>query len=275
MLQTNKTANRHQLSMVTNSGLKPVKLGKEIQLQHIPFSELVIPWEACINSNTETKKDSSNTKSPGTFAHGTITPDSARAIKATKQGDLEALKASIGQFGLLKPFEVAELPEQLEFFFGKGKYAIIDGQRRYFAIRELLRLPTEHDERDQKENLMTHPAQDHVEKAETQAKEKFEKLTIRDYVLVPCLVYPHKTYLQMMRHSTESSRFSAKPSRIYLEMIEEMHQEGTTDLAPDDLSNLWETRKRIEEERQAIEKTLQEIRHRDRERRHNADVDEI
>ncbi|MCW3980057.1 MAG: hypothetical protein NWF11_01120, partial [Candidatus Bathyarchaeota archaeon] len=81
--------------------------------------------------------------------------------------------------------------------------------------------------------------------------------------------------LQMMRHSTESSRFSAKPSRIYLEMIEEMHQQGTTDLAPDDLSNLWETRKRIEEERQAIEKTLEEIRHRDRERRPGADVDEI
>jgi hypothetical protein len=263
LLQTKKPENRlHATSISTPSGLQPVKLGKALHLQHIPFSELVIPWEAAVNANAEPEQGASSTRSPGPLAHAAITPDSAKALKAMKQHGLEDLKASIGQFGLLKPLEVAELPEQLEFFFGKGKYAIIDGQRRYFAIRELLRLPTEHDERDEKESLATHPAQDHVKKAETQAKEKFERLTIRDYVLVPCLVYPHKTYLQMMRHSTEGSRFTAKPPRIYRDVIEEMLRQGTPDLTPDDLTNLWETRKKIEDERQAIEKTLQEIRHR-------------
>lgn len=263
MLQTKRHENRlHAGSISTNVGLQPVKLGKEMHLQHIPFSELVIPWEAVVNANAESEQDGASVKSPGTRTHGALTPDSTKALKAVKQQGLEDLKASIGQFGLLKPLEVAELPEQLEFFFGKGKYAIIDGQRRYFALRELLRLPTEHDERDEKENLATHPAESHIKKAETQAKEKFEHLTIRDYVLVPCLVYPHKTYLQMMRHSTEGSRFTAKPPRIYRDVIEEMLRQGTPDLGPDDLSNLWETRKRIEDERQAIEQTLQEIRRR-------------
>ena len=64
----------------------------------------------------------------------------------------------------------------------------------------------------------------------------------------------------MMRHSTEDSRFSVKPSKIFLEIVEKMHQQGISDLFPDDLNNLWEMRKIIEGERQSIEKTLQEIR---------------
>jgi len=176
---------------------------------------------------------------------------------------LDALKRSIGQFGLLKPFEVAELPERLDFFYGgKGKYIIIDGQRRYFAIRELLRLPSEHDEIRQKDSLRSNSGLDQVEMVEVQAQERFDRLSVRDFVLVPCLVYPYTTFLQMVRHSNEDKRFSVKPSKDDLALAEIMRKQGVQDLSPEDLTELWETRSRIEEERQAIEKTLQEIRNR-------------
>lgn len=247
-------------------GLKPVKLGKKMELQYIPFSELVIPWDVCIESNTEPEQGGGgDTKQLGALAYGTITPDSLKTLKTMKQDNLDSLKTSIGQFGLLKPFEVAELPEQLGFFFGKGKYVIIDGQRRCFAMRELLRLPTEQDERRRKESIRTRPGNGYIEKAETQAQEQLEKLSIRDYVLIPCLVYPYKTYLQMLRHSTEGNRVSEKSSKTFLEIVEKMRQQGIPDLNPDDLSNLWETRNTIIEEQQAIEETVQEIRTRKKE----------
>ncbi len=187
----------------------------------------------------------------------------SKASKILKRGDLDALKRSIGQFGLLKPFEVAELPERLDFFYGgKGKYIIIDGQRRYFAIRELLKLPSEHDEMRQKDNLRSDSRLDQVEKVEVQAQEQFDSLSVRDFVLVPCLVYPYTTFLQMVRHSNESKRFYLKPSKDDLALAEEMRRQGFQDLNPEDLTVLWETRRRIEEERQAIEKTLQEVRNR-------------
>ncbi len=242
--------------------LKPIRLGKGMAIQYIPFSQLVIPWDACINSNAESEQDSLSVKQLGILTFGAVTPDSLKALKTVKQEDLDALKASIGQFGLLKPFEVAELPEQLDFFFGKGKYVVMDGQRRYFAIRELLRLPTVQKEQKERDELRSNSGNHYVEKTEIQAQEHLEKLSVRDYVLIPCLVYPYTTYLQMMRHSTEDSKFSGKPSKIFLEMVEQMRQQGISDLIPDDLSDLWETRNAIEEEQRAIEETLQEIRNR-------------
>jgi hypothetical protein len=241
-------------------GVEAIKLGKKMELKYIAFSELIIPWEVCVDSNIEKEHDDNSPKQLGALTFGKMTPNSTKALKTMKQEDLEDLKASIGQFGLLKPFEVAELPEELDYFFGKGKYVIIDGQRRYFAIRELLRLPSEFDEKKQKNSLNTSLEYDPIGNLEIQAQEQFEKLSIREYVLVPCLIYPYKTYLQMMRHSTEDSRFSVKPSKIFLEIVEKMHQQGISDLFPDDLNNLWEIRKIIEGERQSIEKTLQEIR---------------
>jgi hypothetical protein len=163
---------------------------------------------------------------------------------------------------LLKPFEVAELPERLGFFYGKGKYVIIDGQRRYFAIRELLGLPTEHDETKDKESLRTDSGYDQIEKGETQAQQQFDRLSIRDYVLIPCLIYPYTTILQMARHSAEGKKFNLKPCKGDLELAEKMRREGDQDLSPEDLSGLWDTRSRIEEERQAIENTLEQIRNR-------------
>ncbi len=246
--------------------LKPIRLGKKIELVYIPFSKLAIPWDVCVESDTEPEQDGSgNSKQLGALAYGTITPDSLNTLKAMKQHDLDALKTSIGQFGLLNPLEVAELPEELGFFFGRGKYMIIDGQRRYFAIRELMRLPTEQDERRRRESIRTRSGDARIEKSETQAQEQLENLNIRDYVLIPCLVYPYKTYLQMVRHSIEANTVSDKSSKIFLEIIENMHQQGISDLDPDDLSSLWETRNAILEEQKAIEKTLQEIRIRKKE----------
>lgn len=243
-------------------GLKPTRLGKKMKLQYVPFSELIIPWDVCVDSNAEPEQEGADLGRTGALVLGAMTPDSLKTVKTLKQANLEALKTSIGQFGLLRPFEIAELPEDLGFWFGKGKYVIIDGQRRYFAIRELLRLPSEQDERRQKESIRTVSGNDHVEKAETQAQEHLEKLSIRDYVLVPCLVYPYKTYLQMVRHSTEDSKVSEKSSKVFVEIVDKMRQQGIPDLNPDDLSNVWETRNAILEEQQAIEGTLQEIRNR-------------
>jgi len=245
---------------MSDLNLKPTKLGKNIELKYIPFSELAIPWNLSIDS-IQPKQDSFNTTPSGVPIHGTITTKSQKTSKTLKRRDLEALKHSIGQYGLLKPFEVAELPERLDYFYGeKTKYLVIDGQRRYFAIRELLRLPTEKGEKAQKDSLRTNSGQDQIEKAETQAQEQFDKLSIRDYVLIPCLVYPYNTFLQMVRHCIEDKKFSTKPSKEDLESAKKMHQERIQDLTPEDLTQLWETRGKIEEERQAIQKTLQEIR---------------
>jgi hypothetical protein len=239
--------------------LKQVKLGKNIELKYIHFSELAIPWSICVEAvnpgrNGFIAKESSN------FPIGKTIVKNSRAPKTIKLTDLDDLKHSIGQFGLLKPFEVAELPERLDFFYGKGKYVIIDGQRRYFALRKLLRLPTEQDEMQQKDSLRTNSEDDQIIKGEMQAQERFDRLSIRDYVLIPCLVYPYTTFLQMVRHNLESKRFTAKPSKNDFKLAEKMRAEGLQDLSPGDLSDLWETRSQIDEERQAIEKTLNEIR---------------
>jgi hypothetical protein len=66
----------------------------------------------------------------------------------------------------------------------------------------------------------------------------------------------------MVRHSNEGKRFSVKPSKDEIAVAEKMRKAGIQDLSSEDLTGLLETRRRIEEERQAIEKTIQEIRNR-------------
>jgi hypothetical protein len=241
--------------------LESVKLGKSIELRYIPFSELAIPWNVCVDSVQPGRGDG-GPKRLRVSTYGAAARRS-KASKTMKRADLDALKHSIAQFGLLKPFEVAELPERVDFFYGgKGKYVVIDGQRRYFAVRELLRLPSEDEEKKQRDGLRTNSGHERIEKGELQAQEQFDELSIRDYVLVPCLVYPYTTFLQMFRHSVEDKRFSVKPSKEDLALVEKMRREGVEDIGAEDLGRLWETRSRIEEERLAIEKTLQEIRSR-------------
>ncbi len=249
---------------MVNREVEPVKLGKNIELRYIRFSELAIPWNLNFDS-AQRKQSDGGSKQLRISTYNQATTRS-KGSKTLKRVDLDALKHSIAQFGLLKPFEVAELPERVDFFYGgKGKYVVIDGQRRYFAVRELLRLPTEDDERKERNSLSTNSGHERIWKVEMQAQEQFDRLSIRDYVLVPCLVYPYTTFLQMVRHTVEDKRFSLKPSKEDVELVEKMRREGLEDIGAEDLGRLWETRNRIDEERQAIAKTLQEIRSRVRE----------
>jgi hypothetical protein len=241
--------------------LKAVKLGKNIELRYIPFSELAIPWNVCLDTTTS-KQQKTGVQQSRFFRFKHTNPKNSKASKILKKTDLEELAHSIAKYGLLKPFEVAEIYERLDFFYGKGRYLVIDGQRRYFAIRELLKLPTENDEGKRKEVLRTGCDQENVMKGEMQAQQEFDELSIRNYVLIPCIVYPYTTLLQMVRHSIEDKRFSEKPLKQDREFASKMAEEGIKDLVPDDLRNLWKTRDKIEEERESIEKTLKEISNR-------------
>jgi hypothetical protein len=231
-------------------GLDCVRLGKRVVLQYIPFSELIVPWEVSVD--------------PGVRLRPFLTevPRNNKAVKDGKLAGLDELVNSIARFGLLKPLDVAEVLEQrMDFFYGKGKYVIIDGQRRYLALRELLKLPSEADERKQISSLRDGGSRDLiVQRAEQQAQDQFEKLSVRDHVLVPCLVYPYKTYLQMLRHGEEQSKLRVKSSKAFVEVIEKMRKQGVADVEPDDVKDLWEIRKRIDDEREAIVKTLDQVR---------------
>jgi hypothetical protein len=99
-----------------------------------------------------------------------------------------------------------------------------------------------------------------VERAEQQAQEQFARLSVRDHILVPCLVYPYKTYLQMLRHTAEECRLRLKPSKAFDGVIDKMRAKGIADVEPDDLKDLWEIRKQTDEERQSIVRTLEQIR---------------
>jgi hypothetical protein len=244
-----------------NLEFEPVRLGKNIELKYIPFSELAIPWNVHL-STVDSRQENRSITASSFPALKQTNPKSLKTPKILKEADLDALKGSIAQYGLLKPLEVAEMQERLDFFYGKARYLVIDGQRRYFAIRELLKLPTEDEESERRENLRTGCGSDIITEGEMQAQKQFDRLSIRDYVLIPCLVYPYKTLLQMVRHSIEDKRFSEKPVKADFELADKMHAEGIGDLSSDDLRELLKTRGRIEEERQSIEKTLEEIRNR-------------
>jgi len=231
-------------------GLERVKLGKKVDLRYVSFSELIVPWEVSVDPNVHLRP----------FV--TELPRNNKAAKEDKLVGLDELVNSIARFGLLRPLDVAEVPEQrMDFFYGKGKYVIIDGQRRYLALRELLKLPSEADERKQISDLRAGGSRDLiVQRAEQQAQDQFEKLSVRDHVLVPCLVYPYKTYLQMLRHGAEETRLRVKPSKAFVEVVEKMRKQGIADVEPDDVKDLWEIRKRLDDEREAIVKTLDQVR---------------
>jgi hypothetical protein len=242
-----------------NSELKPIKLGKKIELKYIPFSELAIPWNVCLGESRSKPENNDVENSHPSIIKKT---KNSKQSKTLKVADIDALKRSIAQFGLLKPFEVAEMEERLDFFYGKGRYLVIDGQRRYFAVRELLKLPSEDDERKQRDNLQTNCRDGNVAKVEMNAQEGFDCLSIRDYVLVPCIVYPYANQLQMLRHSIEDKRFSERPSKDDFKVAEKMAEEGIRDIDPDDLRELWKTRSHLEKEKKNIENTLRELRER-------------
>ena len=237
-----------------NTEIKPIKLGKKIELRNIPYSELAIPWNICIDTTTSGKQNQ-HTRSSIPYNFIESNSKNAKASKIFKSSELKHLKYSIPKYGLLKPFEVAEMYEKLGFFYGKGKYLIIDGQRRYFALRELLKLPTEGNEEKIKDKLWSDNNNEIVAKGEIQDQEFFSNIDIRDHILIPCIVYPYKTFLQMARHSLEGKRFSEKPAKQDYEVINKMTSQKISDLKPDDLRELFRVRRKIEEERASI-KTL-------------------
>ncbi len=227
-----------------------VKLGKKMSLEYVPFSELIVPWEVSVDPNVRLRP----------FV--TEVPKNNRDAKEAKLVGLDDMVNSIARFGLLRPLDVAEVPEKRAgFFYGKGKYIIIDGQRRYLALRELLKLPSETEERHQISKLRTDGCRDLiVQRAEQQAQDQFAKLSVRDHVLVPCLVFPYANYLQMMRHTAEECRLRLRPSKAFDNILGKMHEKGIVDVEPDDLNDLFEIRKRADEERQSIVNTLEQIR---------------
>jgi uncharacterized protein YutE (UPF0331/DUF86 family) len=244
-----------------NLEFEPIRLGKKIELRYIPFSELAIRSNVVRETAASNKNSDEIVQSRFHLKRNNDTKHN-KLSKVLKDTDLHDLKRSIAQFGLLKPLEVARMQERIEFFYGKGRYLVIDGQRRYFAIRELLNLPTEDDEKKQRDALITSFQNDFISKAEEQAKQQFERLSIRHFVMIPCLVYPYTTFLQMIRHSIEDKRFGEKPPKDDLEIAEKMCEEGISDLAFDDLKDLWKMRNLIEQEKESIERTLQEIKNR-------------
>jgi len=248
MLQTDK-----------DKEITPIKLGKKIELRYIPFSELAIPWNICLDT-TASRKQNQNIRRSCLYNFIGSNPKNSKASKFLKSNELEHLKHSIARYGLLKPFEVAEMYERLDFFYGKGKYLVIDGQRRYFAVRELLKLPTENDEEKRKTRLWSDSNNEIVAEGEIQAQEHFNHLDIRDHVLIPCIVYPYTTLLQMVRHSVEDKRFSERPAKQDYELVDKMTTQGISDLKSDDLRELSRVRRKIEEERASIEETLKDIR---------------
>ena len=241
------------------SEIKSIRLGKKIELRYIPFSELAIPWNVCLDT-TASGQQNQEIRRSRLYSLIESNSKNSKASKILRSSELEHLKNSIAKYGLLKPFEVAEMYERLDFFYGKGKYLVIDGQRRYFAVRELLKLPTENDEGKRKESLWSDSNHEIVAKGETQAQECFKHLDLRDHILIPCIVYPYTTLLQMIRHSVEDKRFSEKPAKQDYELVDKMADQDISDLKSDDLRELFRVRSKIEEERASIEATLKEIR---------------
>jgi len=239
--------------------IKPIRLGKKIELRYVPFSELAIPWNICLDT-TASRKQNQDIRNSCLYNFMESNPKNSKASKILKSSELENLKQSIARYGLLKPFEVAEMYERLDFFYGKGKFLVIDGQRRYFAVRELLKLPTENDEEKRKARLWSDSNDEIVNKGEIQAQSHFDHLDIRDHVLIPCIVYPYTTLLQMVRHSVEDKRYSEKPAKQDYEIVDKMTKQGIRDLESDDLRELCGVRRKIEEERASIEDTLNDIR---------------
>jgi hypothetical protein len=239
--------------------IKSVRIGKKIEFRYIPFSELAIPWNVCLDTTASGQQNQESRRSR-LYSFVESNPKNSKASKVLKSSELEHLKHSIARYGLLKPFEVAEIYERLDFFYGKGKYLVIDGQRRYFAVRDLLKLPTENDEGKRKDSLWSNSNNEIETKAEIQAQECFDRLDLRDHVLIPCIVYPYTTLLQMVRHSVEDKRFSEKPSKQDYELVDKMAAQGISDLESDDLRELFRVRSKIEEERASIEETLKEVR---------------
>ena len=169
-----------------------MKFGKVMCLKWIPFSELIDPFELLgYKQYTKETVDSINAVN-------------SRPLLTIKTTELKALINSIETFGLLNPLSVIK--------FEKG-YGLIDGQRRYFALRKILWRQIE--EYRQANGICK--VDDFT--GSTEEYEVWKKIMLAK-VLIPCIVYGYTTLDEGMRHSIEDNKFSVRPSTIYLDYAE-------------------------------------------------------
>jgi hypothetical protein len=217
---------------------KQIKLGKKMKLRYIPLSELINPFDLCYDGNAKYygKQGKSYIR--------TISIVNSRSLKSMKDTDLEALKESIRTYGLLNPLVVAELSEEQrkKLNADNGKYAIIDGQRRFFAIEYLCGLPMRLPLRVWPEK----PSKDSIVDPRLieewrQAEEDWE---VASRVLVPCLVYDYTDIDEMRRHSIEDNKFSVKPAPVFLDAAERL------EYGKKFLEEMWPIREKFREEKE-------------------------
>lgn len=188
--------------------MKPFKLGKQIRLKHVPFSELIEP-----RLMVSLEKYFAHTE----YSIKSVPASNSRALDTIKKQDIEALISSITTFGLLNPLLVCKLPrkwkENLRLKrFSKMRYILIDGQRRYYAIKKIFNL----EPLVTTEDLIKRYRYPHY--GRLVIDENIPRL--EDYILLPCIIYPYATLGESRRHSIEDNKFGVRPKNIYLDYAE-------------------------------------------------------
>ena len=197
---------------VKKKSKKVKKYGIPIELKWIPFKELVNPERLCFDYYPTSHSKALETRS---FVN-------SRPLSTIKSTTLEALRLSIEKYGLLNPLKVVplegKLKEQIDFLIDPNieiydweKYVIIDGQRRYFAIRKIICPPKWVIAYQLRQQGMTDPQEKQIELARIQYYKGVEVL---------CEVYPYYSINLCVRHSVEDNKFSVRPSREYLDSAE-------------------------------------------------------
>lgn len=224
------------------SEIQAFKLGKTMELQYIPFIQLINPWRLSYAWEGECSSVTS------------IPLCNSRALKTIKNSDIDALILSIRQFGLLNPLTVWKIPEEKtnelskRYWRGKfeiPKYAIIDGQRRYFAIKRMFRFKDfEEIERDSERGRMPTVIILTTEKMKKKKEKQLEVPVLEEYILIPCVVYNYESLGECMRHSIEDNKFSVRPSQIYLECAERLGK-ILPDIMPKDFCKIIDLKNKI------------------------------
>jgi len=199
-----------------------IKLGKEMKLEHIPFSKLLDPEMAIKDAYVSSKKRN---------VVDSIPLPNSRALDALRTPSDRLLWSSINSFGLLKPLEVAKITDEMYEELGimvkaypRVEYVILDGQRRYMALQKFKKL----------RNHLKCPEGDCLE----------------DRVILPCLVYEYKTMGECRRHSIEDNKFSIRPHSRFLDASERTGTEGKgmPNIIPKEMTNLGKRMKKLAEE---------------------------
>jgi len=256
-----------------------------MKLEYIPFIKLINPYVLANNAWSSSSIDS-------------IPLCNSRALKTIRSDDIKALSLSIKQFGLLNPLLVWKIPKEeieniknSESFSFRGKfrideYAIIDGQRRYFAIQKMFGLRTANEIENASHRVRT-GAITFVLGENGKMKEKNKPKTIivpilEEHILIPCIVYDYKHLSECIRHSIEDNKFSVRPSQIYLECAERMG-DNLPDMMPKDFRKIIDIRNKItkifselqnkhlkEEEKERKKEQVEELKRRLKEIRETA-----